>query len=176
MFLRKDFSTFELRELQCSDGQDIYRMLQTIGSEEFEFHNEVNGMSYEEYKNWLIRQHEWSQGLGLPEGYVKQWIFWLFVFDKPVGFGKLREKLTESSRNLGGNIGYAISSEERGKGYGEVLFELLLRKAREMQIETVMSTVEKTNLISKRIQEKCGGVLIRENDKRWYFNFASKIK
>lgn len=163
-----------LRELQCSDGRDVYNMLQTIRSEENEFHNDAFGISYEEYKKWLILQHEWSQGIGLPEGYVRQWIFWLYVDGKPVGFGKLREKLTEQSKIVGGNIGYAISAGERGKGYGTLLFGLLLKEAKARHLETVVSTVEKKNPISKTIQEKNGGVLIQENDQRWYFRFDTK--
>lgn len=170
-----DICGFKLKELQCSDGQDIYDMLQTIGAEENAFHNEAYGLSFEEYKSWLIKQSEWSQGIGLPDGYVKQWIYWLYVGGKPVGFGKLREKLTEHSMVEGGNIGYAISSEERGKGYGTILFELLLRQAKEKQLETVMSTVEKKNPVSKIIQEKCGGILIQENNQRWYFSFDSRL-
>ena len=151
-------------------------MLQTIGSEENEFHNEAYGLSFEEFKSWLKKQFEWSNGIGLPEGYVKQWIFWMYVNGRPVGFGKLREKLTEQSRIIGGNIGYAISASERGKGYGTVLFGLLLKKAKENKIKTVMSTVEKKNPISKRVQETNGGILIQENDQRWYFSFDARLQ
>ena len=160
-----------LKELTPFDGYDIYHMLQTIGKEENEFHNDVNGMSYDDFKQWLIVQYNWAQGIDLPKGYVKQWTFWLYVEGNPVGYGKLRERLTASSRRIGGNIGYAISSYERGKGYGSILFQKLLDKARELKIETIISTVEKNNSSSKKIQEKCGGVLIEENDERWFYRF-----
>lgn len=160
-----------LRNLRPEDGKDIYNMLQNIGSDENEFHNDVNGMSFTQYKEWLETMSNWAQGEDLPEGYVRQWIFWLYDGDVPVGMGKLREKLTLQSRDLGGNIGYAISVEHRGKGYGNVLFSLLLQKAKELGIEEVLSTVEKTNPVSKAVQLKCGGKLIKENEKRWYFSF-----
>ena len=173
--MNANLSDYELKELNPADGEDIYLMLQTIAQVEQEFHNDVCGMKYEEFKNWLIIQNDWSQGRGLPKGYVKQWIYWFYAYGKPVGIGKLREKLTDHSRIVGGNIGYAISAPERGKGYGTVLFKLLLRKAKEIHIETVMSTVEKTNPISRIIQEKCGGILVQENDQRWYFSFDSLL-
>ena len=160
-----------LKELSTSDGCDIYNMLQSIGKEENEFHNDVNGMSYDKFKQWLVIQYNWAHGKDLPKGYVKQWTFWLYVDGAPVGYGKLREKLTAASRSIGGNIGYAISSHERGKGYGSILFQKLLEKAKELKIETIMSTVEKNNPSSKRVQEKCGGVLIEENDERWFYRF-----
>lgn len=163
----------ELRELSVDDGMDIYEMLQRIGAEENAFHNDVNGMTFDEYKQWLVKQASWANGDSLPQGYVKQWTFWLYDNDKPVGYGKLREKLTDSSREFGGNIGYAIDSECRGKGYGYLLFSSLIEKAREIGIKEIMSTVEKNNIASKTIQEKCGGVLIKENEDRWFFSFDS---
>lgn len=164
-------TNYLLKYLDPSDDYDVYNMLQSIGKEENEFHNDVNGMSYDEFKQWLVIQYDWAHGLGLPKGYVKQWTFWFYAEGSPVGYGKLREKMTESSRRIGGNIGYAISSHERGKGYGSILFQMLLEKAKELKIETVISTVEKNNPSSKRIQEKCGGVLIEENNERWFYRF-----
>ena len=164
-------SNIILKDLMPSDGYDIYHMLQSIGKEENEFHNDVNGISYEEFRKWLVIQYNWAHGIDLPKGFVKQWTFWFYVEGTPVGYGKLREKLTESSRRIGGNIGYAISFPERGKGYGSILFQMLLEKAKELKIETIISTVEKNNPSSKRIQEKCGGVLFNENDERWFYRF-----
>lgn len=165
----------ELKQLSINDGMDIYEMLQRIGAEENAFHNDVNGMTFEEYKQWLVKQESWAKGDSLPEGYVRQWTYWLYDNNMPVGYGKLREKLTDSSREFGGNIGYAIDSERRGKGYGSLLFSSLLDKARELGIKEIMSTVEKNNIASKIIQEKCGGVLIKENEDRWYFSFDSNL-
>lgn len=161
----------ELKELSVNDGQDIYDMLQKIGPSENEFHNIVNGMTYGDFKNWLLMQHDWSLGINLPEGYVRQWTFWLMDNGLPVGYGKLREKVTDESRKFGGNIGFAIVPEYRGKGFGYTLFQLLIRTAKERHIEELFSTVEKYNYSSKRIHEKCGGILINEDDIRWYFIF-----
>ena len=161
----------KLVELKITDGADIYNMLQAIKAEEHLFHNEVYGMSYDQYKEWIVTQANWAHGINLPNGYVKQWIYWLYIDGRPVGFGKIREKVTENSRIIGGNIGYAISSKERGKGFGSLLFRLLLEKAKELKVEYILSTVEKTNPVSKRIHEKCGGLLIKENEDRWYFTF-----
>lgn len=153
------------------DGEDVYSMLQRIGRNENAFNNEANGMSYKEYQIWLIQKEAWSEGRELPEGYVKEWTYWLMVDDLPVGYGKLREKITEKSREYGGNIGYAVDPLQRRKGYGNKLFALLLKKAKEKGIHEILSTVQKPNYISKGIQEKNGGRLIGENTERWYFLF-----
>lgn len=162
----------KLRELKTTDGMDVYQMLQRIGPAENEFHNDVNGMTISEYQKWLEKQHAWSLGNELPAGYVKQWTYWLTNDEgKPIGYGKLREKATEESRKFGGNIGYAIDPVERGKGYGKLLFQLLLVQAKERNIKEVFSTVEKFNYPSKRVHEECGGKLVKEDEDRWYFIF-----
>lgn len=160
-----------LQQLSISDGIEVYDMLQRIGPSENAFNNEVNGMTYEQYQEWLIKMDAWSRGDQLPVGYVKQWTYWLIDSNKPVGYGKLRERATEASRKFGGNIGYAIDPLCRGKGYGNLLFELLLLEAKQKRIHEVYSTVEKYNYNSKKVHEKCGGRLINEDDIRWYFFF-----
>lgn len=171
-----EYGSLVLKQLNRNDSTNIYQMLQKIGIEENKFHNGANGLTFNQFKDWLLIQDKWSRGEDLPIDYVRQWTFWLYDGIQPVGFGKLREKLTEKSRLLGGNIGYAIIEPERGKGYGTRLFMMLLKKAKELGILEVMSTVEKANPSSKAIHEKCGGVLINENSRRWYFSFDEVLK
>lgn len=163
--------TYEFRQLSVFDGEDVFQMLQTIGDKENAFTNPVKGMSYYEFKEWLKQQNNWSLEKDLPDGYVGQTIFWLFCDGVPVGVGKIRHALTEQSRWIGGNVGYAISNKSRGKGYGTLLLELLLKKAKEMNVNEILLTVEKSNLASKRVIEKNGGRLTDENDERWIFCF-----
>ena len=136
----------------------------------------MKSASYEQYKQWIVRQLEWAKGDNLPAGYVRQWTYWLMVDNQPVGYGKLRERLTEKSRRFGGNIGFAIDPLERGHGYGYILFDLLLTEAPKKGITEVMSTVEHNNLPSKLIHEKCGGVLVEENKDRFIFDFSERLE
>ena len=165
-------NTISLKQLSVHDGIDVYHMLQRIGPSEYGFNNEVNGMSFVEYKKWLIERDAWSRGEMLPDGYVKQWIYWLSVDERTVGYGKLREQPTEASRKFGGNIGYAIDPSERGKGYGNILFGLLLKQAAILNIHEIFSTVDKYNYSSKNVHEKHGGTLCSEDDFRWYYDFS----
>lgn len=158
-----------LKQLSPSDGYDCYQLLQNIGEKENDFTNPVHNMSYEEYKNWLIVQDNWSKGDNLPQGYVPQHCFWLVVNNTPIGFGKIRIGLTEQSRLEGGNLGYAIDSNYRGKGYGTKLLELLLNKAKELKLRSPLVTVKKYNYPSKLVAENNGGVLIKETDMWWYY-------
>lgn len=164
-------SNLLLKQLSPCDGVDCFLMLQHIEKEENAFTNPVNGMSFDEYKKWLEQQHNWSMGKDLPTGYVSQTIFWLYDHDIPVGIGKIRHSVTNKSRIKGGNIGYAVSLEFRGRGYGYVLLKELLQKANELEIKEKILTVEKNNIASKKIIEKNGGTLYDENESRWFFCF-----
>lgn len=160
-----------LRQLSVDDGDDIYNLLQQIEANEHEFKNDVYGMSDIEYKEWLMLQDNWAHNKCLPEGYVPQSIFWLFRDETPVGFGKIRHRLNNHSRVIGGNIGYAIGKPYRGNGYGTELMRLLVAKADELGVAEKLATVEKDNPASKHAIEKAGGKLVKETDERWYFIF-----
>lgn len=157
----------DIRELSVEDGKDIYEMLQTIEENENEFTNPVKKMNYEQYKEWLKLMKNWSEGKELEKGYVPQTIYWLFNNDEPIGIGKIRHRLTDATRKFGGNIGYALSNKYRGKGYGTIFLNELLKKADELDIDERILTVEKFNYPSKRVIEKNGGKVIEENEKRW---------
>ena len=132
---------FQLEELEASDGAEVYEMLCRIGPEENSFTNPVHGMSYEEFKQWLIEQEKWGRGEDLPQGYVRQSIYWLRADNGLVGVGKIRHALTENARLKGGNVGYAIDPKHRGKGFGTVLLRLLLSKMREAGIDEILLTI-----------------------------------
>ena len=65
----------------------------------------------------------------------------------------------------------AVDKAMRGKGYGKVLFEKLLEEGKRKCLKELFSTVEKYNYASKRVHEDCGGKLVAENEKRWFFVF-----
>lgn len=162
---------YKLEKLTIDDGKDVFNMLKRIGDQENDFKNPVHNMNFKEFKSWLIEQDNWSKNIGVPKGFVPQSVFWFYENGCPVGIGKLRHELTEQSRNIGGNIGYAIDPLYRGKGLGTKLLMYLLYKAKEMNIRELLLTVEKYNNASKRIIENNGGVLIKENQNRWFFRF-----
>ncbi len=160
-----------IKQLSTNDGLEVYEMLQTICADENEFKNTAYGLSYDEFKRWLIEQDAWSRGMRLPDGYVSQVIYWLLVDGVPAGMGKIRLGLNEHSRTIGGNIGYAIATSYRGKGYATTFLAMLLDKADELGVSEKLLTVEKYNPASRKVIEKNGGILIKENEERWFFTF-----
>ena len=157
-----------LRQLSPEDGVDVYEMLQRMPEEEHHFSNPVCQMSFGRYREWLREQDGWSRGEGLPAGYVPQTLFWLYVDGAPAGMGKIRHELNESSRLVGGNIGYAIDHLMRGRGLGKEILRQLLAKASEMSIGEVLLTIDKDNPSSKAVAESNGCFVVGENEERWF--------
>ena len=160
--------SIELIQISPLDGEQYYELLQHIGRQENDFTNPVHGMTFEGFKIWLKQQDDWSRGDNLPEGFVPQVCYWLLVEGEPVGLGKIRMGLTSKSRLEGGNLGYAVDSRKRKKGYGAKLLELLLLKAKELELKNPLITVKKYNYASKRVAELNGAKLIKETENWWY--------
>lgn len=161
----------QLKMLSKDDGIEIFTMLKGIKKIENSYTNPTFDMTFSEFKEWLEIQEQWSRGEKLPKGYVPQTIYWLYDGNTPVGMGKIRHYLTECSRKNGGNIGYAISSQYRGRGYGSTFLNLLLNEAKRIRIGEILLTVDKNNEASRKVCEKNGGILFDENSERWFFKF-----
>lgn len=157
----------ELQKLSPSDGRDIYDMLQAIPKNENGLINHANGMTYEEYKEWLVKKQTESEQTGLMDGWkVPSTTYWLYVDGVPVGFGNVRNFLTEALKKAGGNIGYGIAPSYRGKGYSNVLLRLLLQKAHEAGIDKALLTIHSDNIPSLAAAMANGGVTAEKTDER----------
>ena len=148
----------ELKRLSVDDGLDIYTMLQEIPAEENGLINKANGLTFDEYKEWLIVKQRDSEQEGIVDGWkVPSTTFWLYADGIPVGFGSVRHFLTEALRKAGGNIGYGIAPAFRGKGYGKLLFSELSSKVTEKyNISSMILIVSVQWMPAKKIYESDG--------------------
>lgn len=160
-----------VRQLTRADGEDeaLYLMMQESPSEENGFLNGARGLSRNAFAAWVCRHADISQGIGLPAGYVRQTIYWMYVDGYPVGSAKLRHDLTDALRIEGGNIGYGIRPTERGKGYGSRLLGLMLTEARRQGLEQVLVTIQNDNIPSLRVATANRGRLEKQTAERSYF-------
>lgn len=157
----------ELRRLSVDDGMDVYVMLQEIPKEENGLMNNANGLSFEEYKEWLKRKYADSEQIGIKDGWkVPSTTYWLYADEKPVGFGSIRHFLTDALREAGGHIGYGIAPKYREKGYGKKILGLLLEEASCLGIDRVLVTIKLDNAASKAVALANGGVIKKQTDKR----------
>lgn len=150
----------ELRRLSIDDGIDVYNLLQDIPKVENGYNNSANGLSYEEYKQWLVKKHNDSLQEGLVDGWrVPQTTYFLYVDNVPVGSGSVRHFLTDALLKVGGHIGYTISPKYRGKGYGKEILRLLLIEAKRLGIDKALVTANVDNFRSQRVALANGGVM-----------------
>lgn len=159
----------ELKRLSIADGNDIYYMLQEIPAEENGLINKANGLTFEGFKEWLIGKHANSEQIGIVDGWkVPSTTYWLYVDGTPVGFGSVRHFLTDALRMAGGNIGYGIASQYRGKGYGNEILRLLLNEAQRFGMDKVLLTIHTDNAASIAVALANGGIITEKTDERIY--------
>ena len=159
----------ELKRLSTEDGNDVYNMLQEMPAEENGLINKANGLSFDEFKEWLVGKHADSEQIGIVDGWkVPSTTYWLYVDGTPVGFGSVRHFLTDSLRLAGGNIGYVIAPQYRGKGYGNEILKLLLEEARKFGIDKVLVTIHVDNIASRAVALANGGVITDKTDERMH--------
>jgi predicted acetyltransferase len=95
----------------------------------------------------------------LPAEWVPSTVWWLVEGEEYIGEVSIRHWLTVSLRVFGGHIGYTIRPSRRRQGYGTLILQLALEKAREMGLERVLLTCHARNVASRRVIEANGGVL-----------------
>jgi predicted acetyltransferase len=151
----------ELLQLSINNSYDEYNMLQHIEKTENGFINDVHGMSFDEYKQWLKKEDDYSQSKNLPKNWIPQTTFFLYVDRTPVGIGRIRHYSNEYLEQNGvGNLGYGIAKPYRGKGYGNILFENLLIKCKLFGYKKIKLFPYINNISTNKIMLKYGAKLI----------------
>lgn len=160
----------ELKQVDIDMGEPEYDMLQGILEVENGFTNPAYNLSYNEYKNWLQDVDNHSRGIDLPKGWIPYTTYILYINDIPVGYGRIRHSSSEYLETVigAGNLGYGISKEYRGKGYGNILFKELLRKCKEFGYKEIKLFPLKTNEATVNIMIKNGGKIIGDFKKEKY--------
>lgn len=158
-----------LKKISMNDGREIYDMLQGIETEENGFNNDVKDMPYQDFADWVKKRVGFSEGVGLPNGWVPFTTYWLFYKDIPVGCGRIRHPINEELREGAGHIGYAVSKPYRGLGHGNILFELLLEQCKQEGIKEAFIRVSRTNERSNKVVNRYGGKLRRKDEINNYY-------
>jgi predicted acetyltransferase len=90
---------------------------------------------------------------------VPQWMYWMIDESNEIlGVSRFRPVLNQRLMNEGGNIGYDVPPSKRNKGYATQMLALTLEKARSAGCERVLVTCDKSNIASKKVIEKNGGI------------------
>ncbi|MFV0399070.1 MAG: GNAT family N-acetyltransferase [Oscillospiraceae bacterium] len=131
--------------------------------------NGAYGLSPEEFRDWLKKQDDMSNGTGLEDWMVPQTTYWLYVDGVPVGVSKLRHRLMTRLRVEGGHIGYAIRKSARGKGYAKEQLALVVEAARTMGVtEPLLVTINEDNAPSIHTAMACKSRLEKVQNGKHY--------
>lgn len=122
----------------------------------------LEGESYKKFNGdfeaFLVYMTDEAAGRNMLEGRVPQTVYWLIEGEKFIGRISIRHFLNDHLKNIGGHIGYSIRPSEREKGYGSLMLTLVLPKAKQLGIDPALITCDSTNVASRKIIEKHGGV------------------
>lgn len=151
----------DLKKINKNIGHEEYLMYQEIPKEENGAINEANGLTEEEFKNFIEEVIDEEKAL-FTMYTTPRITYILYIDDYPVGEIKLRPLLNQYWYELSGNIGYKIRPSERGKGYGNIILEEMIKKCHDYPIESIFIQCKKENDKSKKCIEKNGGTLVEE--------------
>ena len=113
------------------------------------------------YSDWLeaITKNTSKESVN-PQWVVTDTYFALDDNNRIVGIIDLRHELKGFLVDFG-HSGYSVRPSERKKGYATQMLALILERARELNMETVQLSAEKTNTASIKTIVKNGGKYLR---------------
>lgn len=159
-----------IKEANVEDVEKEYRFLKDTPTYENGFENKYYDFSYEEFMNRALQQIiKFSKGIDLPNGYVPETLYFLWVDDNIVGLFKVRHYLTDSLRNGAGHIGYGIHKNYRGKGYASKGLALAIEKAKDIIKENeIYLSVHIDNPASLKVQLNNEAYIHHSDEKEHY--------
>ena len=136
--------------------------------------NPFYGVSYDEYiKNVLPTLISYEHPVNMPDWFVPETYYYLWDGERLVGEFRIRHYLTEALRNGAGHIGYSISKDDRGKGYGTAGLRLTIQIAKRIISEDeIYLRVNKDNIASQKVMLNNGAYRVEEDEDHYFMRIA----
>ncbi|MGO8683834.1 MAG: GNAT family N-acetyltransferase [Thermoleophilia bacterium] len=103
------------------------------------------------------------------DGWVPQTILWWLHGDEYLGRLNIRHRLSRDLRRRGGHIGYEVRPGARRQGHATAMLAAVLPLAAELGINPARVDCAISNVASRRVIEKNGGILVEERDSSLHF-------
>ena len=165
----------ELRDANLENAYEEWVFVKNIPENENGFTNTWHGCTWEEYCEQVLPEMiSWSKGENLPEGYVPETFFFLWVDGRIAGQFRIRHYLNDSLRTGAGHIGYYIAKPYRCRGYASEGLRLALDKARSIVPDAeIFLRVNRDNPASLRVMQKNGGRIVSADAEHFYVRIAN---
>ena len=131
-----------------------------------EFKNERSSFEFAFYfdesipfSDYAEKLGKWSVGEALPGRFIPNTFLVGVVDGQVVGRISIRHWLTDYLERIGGHVGYGVIPSRRKQGYATEMFRQSLPVCASLGLARVLVTCDVNNLGSRRVIEKCGGVL-----------------
>lgn len=150
-----------LRPLTEADKLEAIAAHRELALDDFDFLLDSFG-TFEVDGDWsayLDRLGSSRRGEGVPVGRVPSTFLVAEVDGRIIGRVSIRHELNAYLEERGGHIGYGIRPEFRGRGYATNILVEALQIVRGLGVQRVLVTCSDTNAASRKVIEKCGGVL-----------------
>ena len=113
------------------------------------------------FADYVRSAEERRHGRNLKPGQVAETFLVAEVGGALVGRISLRHELTDALRKIGGHIGFGVLPTHQRRGYATEMLRGTLELARTQGLTQVLLTCDESNLGSRTVIERCGGVLER---------------
>ena len=164
----------ELRKINIKDAKAQWAYTTNLPEDENGLTNPFYGVSYDEYiKNVLPTLISYEHPVNMPDWFVPETYYYLWDGERLVGEFRIRHYLTEALRNGAGHIGYSISKDDRGKGYGTAGLRLTIQIAKRIISEDeIYLRVNKDNIASQKVMLNNGAYRVEEDEDHYFMRIA----
>lgn len=155
------------REVSLQDGYKEYKFFSNIEIENENGFYIKKANDFVEFRE-ILKDLVKDKNIAFTEQRVPQIVYWVVLNDDIIGIVKVRKRINENLKKLGGHIGYYILKKYRNKGYGKEL----LKRALDLFDDntTIVITCSKDNLASQKVIEYNNGILIEILNDRCIYN------